>query len=322
MASPAVANALDSVAAIQGITTSYVNFTTKLVSDVMNALVSSSISQMRAYSDLVSSLERGLAAFKAQVSTPQAMIKWLQNRIPETGSDPTTLKIPTDSLSQASADIIRDLYGTKLVSILGTASDGPYVLPGFGAMGMSSLPNTPANKIKLVNFALTDKQILKSDGTGAKELISSTKLTSTADPEEAAKKVVEIDLLNAVLTVLAYDAAISYQMLDKLVQMGMSRIVITDGHILTKMTFNMETSDSSQRNSQDIYGSSFAVSGSAGASWGWGSASIKASYNSFNVHLANEHAQTSTDIQVAMMGEVLCNYKSDYFPALPSQAKQ
>ena len=67
MASPAVQNALDSVGAIKGITQSYVDFTTKLVTDVMNSLVSSSISQMRAYSDLVGTLERGLGAYKAQV---------------------------------------------------------------------------------------------------------------------------------------------------------------------------------------------------------------------------------------------------------------
>lgn len=130
-----------------------------------------------------------------------------------------------------------------------------------------------------------------------------------------------VDLPSAVLAMMSDDAQNSYQQLDTLVRTGLLRVVVTDGHILTKMTFSMTTKDSSQRNSQDIYGSSFTASASAGAAWGWGSASLTASYNNFNVHLADEHGQTSTEIQVVMTGEVLVNYKSDYFPQLQSQAK-
>ena len=307
MASPAVQNALDSVAAIKGITQSYVDFTTKLVTDVMNSLVASSISQMRAYADLVSTLERGLNSYKAQVSTPQVLINWLESRIPETGSDIANLKVSTDALSQHSADIIRDLYATKLVSILGpvSAPGTGYVLPGKKVADMSTLATT----------TLDNTMIPKADATGA------TEYDKTNLPAADANGNIPIDLLSAIQTTLCDDAAQSYQILDQLVKMGMLRIVVTDGHILTKMTFDMSTSDSSRQSSSDIYGSAFAVSGSAGASWGWGHAAVQASYSSFNVHASQSSSQNSTDIQVAMMGEVLVNYKSDYYPQLPSQAK-
>lgn len=315
MVSPAVENALGAVPAIRGITQSYVDFTTKLVTDVMNALVSSSISQMRAYADMVASLERGLASFKGQVTTPQAIIKWLESRIPETGSDPANLKVKTDALPQASADIIRDLYATKLVTILGPAPAGVYVLPGFKKDDMASAPASVTGKTALVGAQLDATAIPNADGTGA------TEITKATIPKADGNGNTPIDLLSAVTTIMADDATNSYQMLDKLVQMGLLRIVVTDGHILTKMTFEMKTSDASERNSSDIYSSAFAASTSASAGWGPFSASARASYSTFNVRVANEHSQTSTEIFTTMMGEVLINYRSDFFPSLPSQAK-
>ncbi|HTY38389.1 MAG TPA: hypothetical protein VMH23_14820 [Bacteroidota bacterium] len=300
MATPAVQNAIDSVAAINGISQSYVDFTTKLVTDVMNALVASSISQMRAYADLVSQLERGLAAFKSQAATQQGTIAWMRSRVPESADQQNAaVVIVPKSLQQSSVDVIKNLYANKLASVLGA---GTYGMP---KTDITSLTVTPT-------FDPTDFGAL--DGSTAKDY--------TANQLPAAVNgVIPIDLLSAVKTMMAGDAQDAYQQLDKLVQMGMMRVVITDGHILTKMSFEMETSDSSQHSASDVYGSSFAVSASAGAGWGWGSASAKTSYSNFKVKTANDHSQTSTDIHVAMMGEVLVNYRSDYFPLLPSQAK-
>ncbi len=334
MPSFAVQNALDSVAAISGITQSYVDFTTKLVTDVMNALVASSISQMRAYTNLVSQLEQGLAAYKSVVNTPQTIIQWLESRIPEFGTNPSTLTAPA-ALSQNSANIIRDLYLSQLPSILGAPSKVgaiAYVLPSYTDVADGQpvdMTNTnsvnPARNLvgSTLSKGSSTSDILNLTGIGATDYTNITNPipTVTAAINDNTLKVIVIDLLSAVLTMLNNDAANSYQQLDLLVRTGFTRIIIPDGHLLTRMSFKMNTADASQANSQDIYGSSFAVSGSAGASWGWGSASIKASYSNFSVHLADEHSQTSTDIQVAMMGEVLINFKSDYFPQLPSQAK-
>lgn len=322
MPSPAVQNALDAVPAIRGVTQSYVDFTTKLVTDVMNALVASSISQMRAYADLVSQLERGLSAFKVQAASPAPLIAWIESRIPETGTNAAQLTVPTAALSATSATVIKNLYATKLVSVLGPAPGGPphgYVVPGFTPAGMSGDPGAAAPL--LVGAALPAAAV--GDPTNCHEYSTTAPQPQGTDPLPAVdgNGNTPIDLASAVRTVLADDAASTYAQLDKLVSMGLLRIVITDGHILTKMTFEMRTSDASNRNSQDIYGSSVGVSASAGASWGWGSASLRASYNQFNVRIANEHSQTSTEIYTTMMGEVLVNYRSDFFPALPSQAR-
>jgi hypothetical protein len=311
MASPAVQNALASVGAIQGISQSYVDFTTKLVTDVMNALVASQISQMRAFADLVSTLERGLAAFKSQATASSVVIKWIEGRIPESGTDPTKIAVPAN-LSASSADIIANLYATKLVTILGApANGGKYVLPSAAAQSDPSGYMT-----SLTGKTLTNSDVPSTAGTG-------TDYTNSANtlPAADSKNNIAIDLVSAVITMMSDDADNSYQQLDKLVQMGMMRVVVTDGHILTKMKFSMDTSDSSQHSFSDIYSSSFAVSASAGASWGWGGVSARTSYSSFNVQTSNDHSQTSTDIQVAITGEVLVNYKSDYFPQLKSQAK-
>jgi hypothetical protein len=313
MATQAVQNAIDSVAAINGISQSYVDFTTKLVTDVMNALVSSSISQMRAYADLVTSLAKGLATFKSQATTNEAICAWLRNRIPET-ADPNNQSgiILPKPLSQASVDIIKNLYSNKLVTILGAGSQ-PYDLP---TTTITTLD--PTKQLVAADFGNPTVQ-------GGAPLVLTTAKNYTdkvTNPlPQAANNVIPIDLLSAVKTMMSADAGDTYQHLDTLVQMGMMRIVVTDGHILTKMSFEMETSDSSVHTSSDIYGSSVGVSANAGASWGWGHASLKASYSNFKVKVANDHSQTSTDIHIAMMGEVLVNYRSDYFPQLPSQAK-
>jgi hypothetical protein len=271
----------------------------------MNALVASSISQMRAYADLVNTLEKGLAAYKAQVQNKDVIIKWIETRIPETGTDPAKLKTPSDNIKQEAANLIIDLYQTKLVSILGApASAKGYAPPGSKADWADTLVDTQ----------LTAAQV--GDPSIAKPLDA----TSIPQPDTTTS-LIPISLTSAVVTSMTDDAANNYDILDKLVQRGMLRIVVTDGHILTKMTFEMKTSDSDERTSADVYGSSFAVRASAGASWGWGRASASASYSRFNVHVANERSQTSTDILTTMMGEVLVNYKSDFYPALPSQAK-
>lgn len=164
----------------------------------------------------------------------------------------------------------------------------------------------------------TGGAIPHTDGSEAKDY---TDLTKTLPTMNDTTKHIQIDLLSAVRTMMADDAANSYKQLDTLVRMGMMRVVVTDGHILTKMNFIMKAAAATQANSQDIYGSSFAGHASVGAAWGWGAASLGASYSNFSVHVADEHSQTSTDIQLALMGEVLVNFKSDYFPQLPSQAK-
>lgn len=314
----AVDNAIASVAAANGYAQTYVNFTTKLVTDVMNALVASSISQMKAYAELVSQLESGLAAFKAATIPTTSIVQWVESNVTETVSSPTALTQTPKALSQSSITAIQSLY-TKLVSILGQAPNGIYVIP-IGTDN-TKYPKDMTNASLVAGTITLDKYSIPStDGSTATDYTDPAKF-ATLNGLKDGNGNTPIDLLSAVKTMFAQEATNSYKQLDTLVQMGFQRIVITDGHILTKMTFEMQASDASQSSQFDDQSSGTSASLSVGGGMPWLHASASVSHSEFRCKVANDHSQVSDQIHATMMGEVLVNYKSDYFPALPSQAK-
>ena len=308
----AVDNALAAVPAVAGYEKSFTDFTVTLLQNVMNALVGSSISQMRAYADLVSELEKGLSAFKGARTSPDAVKIWLQSNAPETVAN------PSGALSQSSADVIKNLYAVKLPAIV-LLSDLPqtpnvpkqYTLP---ADGGGNIPDMN----KLFGVTLTGGTAGNAGQIGDPAApINIINNTRTAD----ANGNVTITLLDAVKTMLDSDAELSYTELNTLVQMGLLRIVVSNGHILTKVTFTLDTADSSERAATDVYSSRFSAGGGGALSLGILNVAASASYSRLHVKVAAERTTTSTDILTTVMGEVKVDFRTDFFPTLPSQAK-
>jgi hypothetical protein len=261
---------------------------------------------MRAYVDLVSELEKGLSAFKGARTSPDAIKAWLQSNAPE------TVTTTVGALSQSSADVIKNLYAVKLPSIvlLTDLPQGPpipkqYTLPADGG----TIPDMNA----LSGATLTVAQI----GDPATATLRHKGNMPAAD----ALGNVTITLADAVLTMLGNDAELSYSQLNTLIQTGLIRIFIPGGHFLTKMTFSLDAKDASERVSSDVYSSSFSGGGGFSYSGKRLKAAATASYNQIRVKVATEKTTTSTEILTTVMGEVYMDFRSDFFPALPSQAK-
>jgi hypothetical protein len=110
---------------------------------------------------------------------------------------------------------------------------------------------------------------------------------------------------NASRQVLNRAAEGSYDQLRMLVQMGYARVVFTNGRVKSKLTFEVQTSDSRVRSSSDMAQSSFQASaqmgGILGAILG---VSGSTSYRSLHVRTVNERSAEADKVSADILGEV------------------
>ncbi len=303
MPTPAVQNALDSAPAVAGFEMSFADFTTKLIRDTMNALVQSALSQMRAFADLVSTVERGLTAFTATVNPPSGggILAWIQSNLPDLTVNPDgTVTWPTtnpkwgpSSVSALEKLFVRAVQASQASSLL------------LGATAKAPVDQT------LIGAPISADEI---------GIASGTKISGTPTPLTPTSTTATI--LDAINAMLNDEAQTAYQELNTLLKMGLYRVVVTDGHILTRATFNMVTTDASQQSASDTASSSFSLAASVGGGFPFLSGSLKTSYSDIHIKLANSSSSTSTTITENVTGEVLVNFKGDYFPVqnVPTKA--
>jgi hypothetical protein len=100
---------------------------------------------------------------------------------------------------------------------------------------------------------------------------------------------------------------------------GMARIVITEGSIRTKLTFNVNSTEvqATQKAKYDRESFGANIRGSAG--WGWGRVSAGASYSNLNVNTVNESSFDSLTMSTEMIGEVNLKFKTETFPAIVTE---
>lgn len=290
----AVKTALDAAPAVSSFETSFADFTTKVVRDTMNALVASAISQMRSYADLVATIERGLESFTSALN-PQSgsgVAAWVADNLPEVTVDKLKNTVASagpdhPNWSAASATKIQTLF------VRAQQAAGCKTLQIAGGQSPSSLGGTPV--------AMT--QITSDENKG---LAVATPL-GEGDPQAT--------IAQAVSAMLNDEAEVAYNELNTLVKMGLYRVVVTDGHILTKCSFNLVSQDRSNANTSEMAESAFSASANASAGFLWLKASAGTSLSSFNVRLANQSSAISNTITENVLGEVLVNFRGDYFPA-------
>lgn len=143
---------------------------------------------------------------------------------------------------------------------------------------------------------------LADPGTG-------TRTFSTADVQ-AVESRVRVTLNTAAET--------SFNQLRTMVQMGYARVVFNEGRIRTKLTFEVESNDSRQRNTTDIAQQSFQAS--AGMKGGiLGSIlgiSGSTSYWSMRVRTVSTRAVEADRVRGDILGEVEINFGTQTFPAV------
>jgi hypothetical protein len=308
MPSKAVQDAIDAGVPINAAEVSFEHFTVTLVRDTMDALVSSALSQMKAYADLVSTIEAGLGAFQAQVNPPGGggILAWIEQNLPD-------IVVASDGKIQ-----IGSKWSAPSVTALGNLFTRASKVAGVPLQLVSS-GGPHAVDQTLVDASIDKSQLSQSTNDPTTTPNAMVPANAKSLQEITSAKIASI--LDAVNAVLNEDASLAYSELNALVKMGLYRVVVTDGHILTKATFNLVASEHSQQSSADISSSSFGASASANAGIKWFSAGLKSSYSTMNIKVASASSSATTTISENVMGEVLVNFKGDFFPAATVQAQ-
>jgi hypothetical protein len=299
MPSQAVQAAIDSQAAINSAEVSFEHFTVSLIRGTMDALVASAVSQMKAYADLVSTIESGLASFQKQVNPPDGsgVLAWIKSNLPDVAISTDGQKISIPSSATWTAPSVNALIAlfTRATKVAGASS-----LLKLGSVAVDQT---------LITGTISAAEFGSPDPTStpiATVLAAAAPLTSTNT---------SATIVEAINVVLNDDASLAYSQLNSLIKMGLYRVVVSDGHLLTKATFNLVARDQSQQNSSDVSVSSFAANAHANYGIKVFSAGLTASYSQLNIKVANQSSSASTAITETVMGEVLVNFKGDYFPA-------
>lgn len=112
-------------------------------------------------------------------------------------------------------------------------------------------------------------------------------------------------------------AANKYDLLREMVKQGLLRLVVVEGDIQAKLTFNTYSSTFYSKNTSSYSRSQFdfaakAKTGSALSRWV--SASASANYSTVTVQTANENQFASTSTSVNIYGLVNLKFKTDFLP--------
>ena len=239
-------------------------FTTKLITDVFDALVSSNLRQTEAYIELLQQTSKSLTSFI------------------------------NDTKDDISGEMLLDFLATVLPA---DASDEENVT----ALITDGSDNVTlsADQVTTLNGALT-----LPDGSGV-----------AADNAVA---VAGDNSFDAILDAVANRiAANKYDLLKEMVKQGILRLVVENGEIETRLTFNTYGSSFSQEtqtkyNRKNVTAKARAKTGLFTSLWVNASASTK--YTSVKISTTNKTDQDRSGSRVNIFGGVKINFKTDYLP--------
>jgi hypothetical protein len=261
----------------------FVEFTTGLVTGVFDALIASTLKQMDGYAKLVSDIGSSLAQFAAENVSDAEIDAHLATKYPD-GKGGTVVR-PAYVFEDTAAD----------------AQEGREAKPG-------------NEKLKEVAESL----VLATD-----DLPESRKLAPAAIQVDSATSFTaeQVQAIRpAIGFLLAFDMR---NMLRDMVREGMARIVVRDGKILTKLTFNVETTERAEAQRDRYQKSSLDAYIHGEANYLWGKWKAGADLNFVNVNTINETSFDELTMSTEMIGQVEINFRTETFPprdiALPAE---
>ncbi|HEX6293125.1 MAG TPA: hypothetical protein VFZ66_28345 [Herpetosiphonaceae bacterium] len=114
-------------------------------------------------------------------------------------------------------------------------------------------------------------------------------------------------------------ASTMQEQLRAMAREGMARIVITNGEILTRLTFKVTSTEAQTRQATRYHQDSLKVGVRGKAGWGWGSISASVDYSQINVSTVNESSFDSLTMSTEIIGQVKINFKTETFPPLTTE---
>ncbi len=270
----------------------FVEFTTGLINGTFDAIIGATIKQMEAYAALVADLAKTLAQFQAE-NVPDAQINaHLANRYPEVKGGTS---IRTDyTFKDTEADDVNGIVAKTAAENMRAVIDA-LILETAGLEG---------DRLTHVKLGVQDM-----DGTKPKVDEKGDPIYKDHDPLNF--KTEEILLIRKAIGILLASSMMSN--LRAMAREGMARIVVTEGSIRTKLTFQVSSTEIQQKQQASYRRNSLDVNVKANARWGWGSASIGAGYSNLNVRTANETSTASITMSTEMIGEVNIKFRTETF---------
>ena len=260
----------------------FVEFTAGLINGTFDAIIGATIKQMKAYAELVADLAKTLSQFQAENISDAQVNAHLSNRYPDGEGDTS----------------IRSKFIFKP-----TAADL--------AAGVTA--KTAIEKMRDVVKALVEE----TKGLKVEDRLTEAKLPIVENGPFTFTDAQIATIRTAIGQTLASN------MMDHLRAMareGMARIVITDGFIYTKVTFNVTSTEVQTTQKAKYNSQSFGASIQGSAGWGWGRVSASASYSNLSVNTVNESSFDSLTMSTEMIGEVNLKFRTETFPAIVTQA--
>lgn len=261
----------------------FVEFTAGLINGTFDAIIGATIKQMDAYAKLVADLAKTLAQFQAENVSDAQVNAHLAQRYPDGQGD--------------------------------TVVRANFVFPDTAAdPNNGTSAKTGNQKFQEVVAALIQ------DTSNLPQASRLTRGSLGIDETDTNIKQFTAAHITTIRTAIALSLAST--MMDHLRAMareGMARIVITNGEILSKLTFNVDATDeqTTQKNQYQRSSVGAYVRGSAG--WGWGRVSAGVSYSNLNVKTVNESSFDSVTMSAEIIGQVKIQFKTETFPPVVTQ---
>ncbi len=265
----------------------FVEFTTGLINGTFDAIIGSTIKQMEAYADLVTNLAKTLKEFESENVSQAQVTAHLIERYPEPGNNSQT--------------VVRQGYNFPGID----ANNNP-----------DNLPEKTAEEQfqEVVDALIAETQKLQNIPGSGPLTLTDLGITNGTTPTSFDEK--QIQLIRQKISESLAQSMINH--LREMAREGMARIVITDGEILSKLTFKV-TSTEADRIAKSRYvreqGSAYVR---ARAGWGWGRASVGGNYSKLDVKAVNESSFDSLTMSTEIIGQVKLRFRTETFAPVES----
>jgi hypothetical protein len=222
-------------------------------------------------------------------------------------------------------------YADFVSSVAKTLED--YQDEVIGASGEEQLNKKADNYIKEIfqlepatsDHKLTDEQynnmmqhfsgVTINEGGASKSFENLT----TKDSESQSISHEKLRLL--VIAKLQQSAKESYDLIKTILKIGMQKVVVTNGEIVTKLTFHVGTQDTYEK-TNNIYNTrstGWGIGGAVGGGIGkliGGSLSGGYRSSNLNVSVVNEKSTAASNVNVDVLGSVKIQFRTETFPSI------
>ena len=269
----------------------FVEFTTGLINGTFDAIIGATIKQMEAYAALVADLAKTLSQFQAENVSDAEINAYLSDRYPEVKGGTS---IRTDyTFKPTEADTVNGIVAKTANENFQSVVD---------ALVLETSGLELGNRLIRIPVTATVPPALVTDSSLAIPVADGTSIKFNSDQVAKIRKAIGILLASSMMSNLRAMA-----------REGMARIVVTEGSIRTKLTFQVSSTEIQQKQQASYRRNSLDVNVKANARWGWGSASIGAGYSNLNVRTANETSTASITMSTEMIGEVNIKFRTETF---------